>query len=467
MTPEEARELRHELRTPVNHLIGYSELLLEEEGVEETVAAHLEDVRSRARTLLGLVPQILAEDGTVSDGATTLAEQAGELWAVATALKASGNGLPAADLGRILSATERLVELAGRLTGGSIGVERDPGAVQGPRTGGPETILVVDDDEANRDVLGRRLQRLGYGVVEARDGLEALERMAEGGIDLVLLDVMMPRLDGYGVLERRRDEPALLDVPVIMISALDQMESIVRGIELGAEDYLPKPFDPILLKARIGASLEKKRRRDAELSYLRDVAVITDAAARFDAGSFEAGALDEVGRRPDELGHLAQVLSRVGQEVRQREALLRSQLRERGYAFISYASVDRDRVEPIVKALADAGINVWMDRNDIRAGANWAAEIVQSIRGCSALLVACSPAAFESRNVRQEIQVAGKYNRPYIPLILEPTKFPDEVEYQLEGWQWVDILGQAPTEWLPRVVEALATHNVVPMAAEA
>jgi class 3 adenylate cyclase len=150
-------------------------------------------------------------------------------------------------------------------------MQRDAGTMQEPRRGEREMILVVDDDEANRDVLGRRLQRLGYGVEEARDGVEAVERLARGGIDLVLLDVMMPRLDGYAVLERLRQDGASSDIPVIMISALDQMDSIVRCIELGAEDYLPKPFDPLLLKARIGASLEKKRLRDAERELLETV----------------------------------------------------------------------------------------------------------------------------------------------------------------------------------------------------
>jgi len=462
VTPEEVRELRHELRTPVNHLIGYSELLLEEDGLEPGLAAQLSSIRAGARTVLGLVPQILADDGTVAEGAKSLGDHARQLQIEAAALRSSPGNLPGADLDRLVSATGRLVELAGRLTTGTIGIDRETGELQGPREGRRETILVVDDDEANRDVLGRRLQRLGYGVVEARDGVEALELMAKDGIDLVLLDVMMPRLDGYGVLERRQADEALREIPVIMISALDQMDAIVRGIELGADDYLPKPFDPVLLRARITASLEKKRRRTTELSYLRDVRVLTDAAARFDSTGFEPGALDAVAQRPDELGRLAQVLSRVAAEVREREESLRTQLRERGYAFISYASVDRERVEPIVQALAAAGINVWMDRNDLRAGSNWAAEIVQSLRGCSALLVACSPAAFESRNVRQEIQVAGKYNRPYIPLILEPAKFPDEIEYQLEGWQWVDIVDHPQDAWLPEIIEALAKYNVAP-----
>lgn len=464
MTPEEARELRHELRTPVNHLIGYTELLLEEEGLDGAATSQLTDVRAAARTVLGLLPGMLAEDGTVAESATVLGDLATELQEATARLSTSAPNLPAKDLERLVSAAGRLAELAARLTTGSIGVARETGVVQGPRPGRQETILVVDDDEANRDVLGRRLQRLGYGVVEARDGVEALELLARDGIDLVLLDVMMPRLDGYGVLERRKEDPAMREVPVIMISALDQMESIVRGIELGAEDYLPKPFDPVLLKARIGAALERKHRRDIELSYLRDVAVITDAAARFEESPFESGALEAVAQRPDELGKLAQVLSRVAADVRQREASLRSQIRERGYAFISYTSADRARVEPIVASLTQAGINVWMDRQDIHAGANWAAEIVQSIRGCSALLVACSPAAFESRNVRQEIQVAAKYNRPFIPLILDPAKFPDEVEYQLEGWQWVEILQRPSSEWLPAIIEALAQCDVVAAA---
>lgn len=463
MTPEEARELRHELRTPVNHLIGYAELLLEEEGVEPAAVTMLDGIRSRARTILALVPQMLGEDGTVAEGARSLADQARDLKAAAGELRAAGVGLPPADLGRIDSAADRLSELAGRLTRGAVSVARPSGAVQEPRAGRNETILVVDDDEANRDVLGRRLQRLGYGVVEARDGIEALERLAGGGIDLVLLDVMMPRLDGYAVLERRQANSALLEVPVIMISALDQMDSIVRCIELGAEDYLPKPFDPVLLKARISACLEKGRRRADELSYLRDVAVLTDAAGKFDDEDFVAEKLQAVARRPDELGRLAQVLARAVGEVRAREDALRARLRERGYAFISYSSGDRERVEPIVEALATAGINVWMDRHDIRGGSNWAAQIVQSIRGCSALIVACSPAAFASRNVRQEIQVAGKYSRPYIPLILEPTRFPDEVEYQLEGCQWVDVLDLPMQVWLPRLVEALLTCDVSPV----
>ena len=96
------------------------------------------------------------------------------------------------------------------------------------------------------------------------DGVQALEKLAAGQFDLLLLDVMMPEMDGFEVLARVKQNPRLEGLPVIMISALDEIQSVVRCIEMGAEDYLPKPFDPVLLRARIGASLEKKRLRDRE-----------------------------------------------------------------------------------------------------------------------------------------------------------------------------------------------------------
>lgn len=128
-------------------------------------------------------------------------------------------------------------------------------------------LLVVDDNEMNRDMLSRRLQRQGYQVDAVESGENALGALQTTNYDLILLDVMMPGLNGYEVLERVKSDDQLHDIPVIMISALDDLESVVRCIELGAEDYLFKPFNPVLLKARVGASLEKRamqqaRRRD-------------------------------------------------------------------------------------------------------------------------------------------------------------------------------------------------------------
>ena len=125
------------------------------------------------------------------------------------------------------------------------------------------TLLVVDDNEDNRYTLTQRLKRQGYAdVVTANDGRQALELLKGQHFDLVLLDIMMPELDGYQVLEHLKGDVALRDIPVIMISALEEVESVIRCIELGAEDYLAKPFNPTLLRARVGASLEKKRLRD-------------------------------------------------------------------------------------------------------------------------------------------------------------------------------------------------------------
>jgi two-component system, sensor histidine kinase ChiS len=126
------------------------------------------------------------------------------------------------------------------------------------------SLLVVDDIEANRVLLSGRLERQGYRVATAENGQQALEMLRADPFDLVLLDIMMPIMDGYEVLQRLKADASLRHIPVIMISALNELDSVVRCIEMGAEDYLGKPFNPILLKARIGACLEKMRVRKAE-----------------------------------------------------------------------------------------------------------------------------------------------------------------------------------------------------------
>ena len=133
-------------------------------------------------------------------------------------------------------------------------------------------ILVVDDNADNRYTLCRRLRREGYGdLEEAANGREALERLETRPFDLVLLDIMMPELDGVQVLERLKAHETWRHIPVIMISALSEFESVVRCIELGAEDYLSKPFNSVLLKARVSASLERKRLHDRELAHLAEI----------------------------------------------------------------------------------------------------------------------------------------------------------------------------------------------------
>jgi adenylate cyclase len=132
-------------------------------------------------------------------------------------------------------------------------------------------ILVVDDNASNRDVLERRLMREGHQVVTAATGASALERAGREPFDLILLDLIMPELSGFEVLRRLKAAEHTSHVPVIVISALDELDSVVRCIEAGAEDYLTKPFNPILLRARIGASLEKKWLRDREKQFIADL----------------------------------------------------------------------------------------------------------------------------------------------------------------------------------------------------
>ena len=129
-------------------------------------------------------------------------------------------------------------------------------------------ILVVDDHRTTRLKLSLGLKQQGHTVAEAENGQQALDILQTEPFDLVLLDILMPEMDGYQVLENMKNDAALRDIPVIVISAQDEIENVVKGIELGADDYLPKSFDPVLLKARIGACLEKKRQEQCHFPSL-------------------------------------------------------------------------------------------------------------------------------------------------------------------------------------------------------
>lgn len=241
--------LRHDLRTPINHILGYSELLQEElaDGGGDNSDAYtgdLQKIRSAADTLLSLINTHLTPEGIAALSGAEPHTSPSSLPTTAAAPTASAPSpsappLPAAD--------------------------DDPAALL---TG---KILVVDDNPDNRETLCRRLQRQGHTTAEAAHGREALARLRLEAFDLVLLDVMMPELDGYAVLHEMKRCPELKEIPVIMISALDELGSVVRCIENGAEDYLSKPFQPTLLRARIGASLEKKTLRDLERLHLRTI----------------------------------------------------------------------------------------------------------------------------------------------------------------------------------------------------
>jgi hypothetical protein len=124
-------------------------------------------------------------------------------------------------------------------------------------------------------------------------------------------------------------------------------------------------------------------------------------------------------------------------------------------AFISYASRDRARVLPIADQLQSAGVRAWLDRNRIDGGMVWAEEIVRGIKSCKAMLLMCSDAAMRSRAVKQEIQLAWKYELAYLPLLLEETHFPEQLQFFLEGCQWIEVMERPAAEWLPPVLRAL------------
>ncbi|MBI4492596.1 MAG: diguanylate cyclase [Chloroflexi bacterium] len=292
------RALRHDLRTPINHILGYSELLLDaaEELGEAAFIPSIQKIQTAGQALLAHVDRFL-DASRVQTGALELDpasyefrtqlnavigysdmlhEEAGELGHADLAadfrkIHAAGNHL----LGVVnafieLSKAEVAPGAEAALASGRAGAGQDEAVDLRPemeaRSGPPAepaSVLVVDDNEINRDLLARRLERLGCRVALAEHGRAALERLRAEPFDLVLLDILMPELNGYQVLARVKSDPSLRHIPVIVLSAMDEVESIVRCIELGAEDYLVSPFNPVLLKARIGACLDRKRMHEA------------------------------------------------------------------------------------------------------------------------------------------------------------------------------------------------------------
>jgi CheY-like chemotaxis protein len=198
-------------------------------------------------------------------------------------------------------------------------------------------ILVVDDNKVNRMLLTRALQAQGHAATTAENGRQALDLLRaphpgraewDSAFDVVLLDILMPEMDGYQTLSEIKRDEALRHLPVIMISAVDEMDSVLRCIEMGATDYLPKPFNAGLLRARLNASLAEKRLRDLEREYLEQVGRVIDAAGAVESATFEPASLDAVAGRDDALGQLARVFQRMAREVVARETRLKAQVQE-------------------------------------------------------------------------------------------------------------------------------------------
>jgi adenylate cyclase len=232
--------LRHDLRTPLNAIKGYSELMIEEIESHNghPLRADLVKLKDSADQLLSQIDAmaLLARHKDVGLGEG--GGRATQLDVVADVLRT---------------------------------IKPLPVSEASQETRPSNSILVVDDNTSNRDVLARRLTREGHKIVTAANGATALDLALQQDFDIVLLDLIMPGMSGFEVLRRLKATERTSHIPVIVISALDELDSVVRCIEAGAEDYLTKPFNSVLLRARVGASLEKKWLRDREKKFIADL----------------------------------------------------------------------------------------------------------------------------------------------------------------------------------------------------
>ena len=292
--------MRHDLLTPINHLLGYTEMMLEdcEEHGLDFLVEYLRHIRATSKELQASIERVLpsspkpADESALSSLRAELHDPLTRMFQIIESVERdisnAGQPSPLPDFGKTRIAAERLNQHLQDLARGVHAVDAPSPAAGSVSKAAPPTrrqkpvvtgrILVVDDDASNRDVLCRRLEREGYETCTAQDGAEALGLLSGQPFDLVLLDFMMPGMTGSEALAVIKSTPSLCHIPVIMISATDDLTKVVQCIELGAEDYLPKPFDPVLLRARIGACLEKKRLRDEEQRKSEQlVAAVRDA----------------------------------------------------------------------------------------------------------------------------------------------------------------------------------------------
>lgn len=266
---------RHDLLTPVNHILGYGEMLIEEfnDAGSAGSEARAREICAAGKSLQTAIDAFLPSGRTPAPGAVAalrshLTAPLHAIEEAARLLEADAAAAPQQleDIRRVALASRRFRSLLEESVASpsSSGSDAAPNYAPARDGGDAGHILVVDDNETGRDLLSRKLERDGFRVSTAANGRLALEMVAAHGFDLVLLDVMMPDIDGIQVLQRWRENGALDRISVIVTSAMDAVESAVRCIELGADDYLTKPFDPVLLRARIRTSIERKKLRDGE-----------------------------------------------------------------------------------------------------------------------------------------------------------------------------------------------------------
>ena len=302
---------RHGLHNSIGQILGFAEMLVEEaqEQGHSHLRAGLETIHRTATQMIGQIndgldaPKIELGLVDLRQLQRRVSEHSVQIVTIAKRLARKARPLKDAnfksDLGRIIGGAEQTLELARKALPALSAPARPvaaraealsnplmellpvglavPTAVEARKEG---VILVVDDLEENRELLSRRLSRLGYSVHLAHSGQHALDFVAANAVDLVLLDILMPELDGLEVLQRLKANPVTHHIPVIMLSSTDQIDTVVRCIKLGADDFLPKPFNATLLMARIESSLSKKRLRDKESAFLRRLQAEQDTSER-------------------------------------------------------------------------------------------------------------------------------------------------------------------------------------------
>lgn len=253
-----------------------------------------------------------------------------------------------------------------------------------PQTEVTGHILVVDDYPMNRMKLSRVLQQQGHTTAQAENGREALTLLRAKPFDVVLLDIMMPEMDGHQVLEIMKTDNELREIPVIVISAVEDVESAVRCIEMGAEDYISKPFNPVFLKARLSASLRRKKLRDLEKVYLQQEITLRQSEKLATLGRLSAGMAHELNNPAAAVKRgISQLESTFAHHVAAHLALDKSQLsnnqveqlRQLEEAVRNRASQTID-LDPLTRSDQESELEDWFDDHDIENGWDFAPDLV-------------------------------------------------------------------------------------------
>ena len=269
------------------------------EELQSAMRAPLKEVADALTRLLAMIPTDLEEELVLQD-ARVAREGAAAVLAAGGFRAAAAQAAPAAGA---------------------------PAAADEPQVAGAARVLVVDDDELLREQLAMVLERLGHSVIMAENGRAGLEAADRDAPDLVITDLSMPGMDGFELLERLKAGTRTQHIPVIVVSGEGDAASVVRSLERGAEDHLTKPYEALVLAARIRTSLERKRLRDLELAYLHRVAQLTAAAEAVEGQTYDPKLLADLLARQDQLGQLARVFDRMVRGIRSREERLQARVR--------------------------------------------------------------------------------------------------------------------------------------------